>query len=106
MTTFGELMARFPWKPIPGCQGRYVLSGGRSDLSPEELLGPEPETREFHVDRARDPVLVARMDDGSGLISYKQADGRYVHTLNTAEGFARKMRQLQLWDAAADIQGN
>ena len=29
-----------------------------------------------------------------GLISFRKDDGRYVHTLNTEEGFARKCREL------------
>jgi hypothetical protein len=94
MTSFDELMTRFSWKPIPRCDGRYVLSGGLSDLSPAALAGPEAEVREFQSGRSRDPVLVVNLDKGSGLISYRQPDGRYVHTLNTAEGFARKLQQL------------
>jgi len=42
---------------------------------------------------ARDPVIVAAFEDG-GLISYRQADGRFLHTLNTREGFERKLDQL------------
>jgi hypothetical protein len=44
---------------------------------------------------SRDPVLVARFADG-GLISYRRADGTYVHTLNTREGLERKLAQLGL----------
>jgi len=29
-----------------------------------------------------------------GLISYKRADGTYLHTLNTAEGLERKLASL------------
>jgi len=29
-----------------------------------------------------------------GLISYKRRDGTFLHTLNTAEGFARKLADL------------
>jgi hypothetical protein len=42
---------------------------------------------------ARDPVIVAPFEDG-GLISYRKADGMFLHTLNTREGFERKLRQL------------
>ena len=34
-------------------------------------------------------------DDGA-LLSYCKPDGRYVYTLNTAEGCARKLAQLGL----------
>jgi hypothetical protein len=59
----------------------------------EALLGRACHAREFITDRARDRVLVVPLEDG-GLISYARADGRLVHTLNTAEGFARKLSQL------------
>jgi hypothetical protein len=48
---------------------------------------------EHRVPGARDPVIVARFEDG-GLISYLRADGTYVHTLNTCEGLERKLAQL------------
>jgi len=47
----------------------------------------------FAVDAARDPVHVALLD-GGGLISYRRADGHFVHTLNTPDGLARKLAQL------------
>jgi hypothetical protein len=48
---------------------------------------------EHLVAAAKDPVIVAPLADG-GLISYRKADGTYVHTLNSREGFERKLRQL------------
>ena len=42
---------------------------------------------------AKDPVIVTPFDDG-GLISYRKADGLFLHTLNTREGLERKLRQL------------
>ena len=45
------------------------------------------------VAAARDPVHVAALD-GGGLISYARPDGSWAHTLNTPEGFARKLAQL------------
>ena len=42
---------------------------------------------------ARDPVIVTPFDDG-GMISYCKAQGLFLHTLNTREGFERKLRQL------------
>jgi hypothetical protein len=51
-------------------------------------------TGSSHVcNAAKDPVIVTALDDG-GLISYRKADGTYLHTLNTREGFERKLRQL------------
>jgi hypothetical protein len=50
---------------------------------------------EHQIAAAKDPVIVAPIVDG-GLISYRKADGTYVHTLNTSEGFERKLQQLGL----------
>jgi hypothetical protein len=44
---------------------------------------------------AADPVIVAATEWG-GLNSYRKDDGRYIHTLNSVEGFARKCRRLGL----------
>ena len=47
----------------------------------------------FRVRQARDAILVAKFA-GGGLISYLRSDRTSVHTLNTLEGLARKLRQL------------
>lgn len=91
--TFDELMKAWDWKPIRNCPGRYVLHGERNDLRPQEILGDEIEESEYRVEAAKDAVLVVELDDG-GLISYRRADGSFLHTLNTAEGFRRKLSQL------------
>jgi len=92
--TFDELLMTRDWKPIRNCPGRFVLHGVRSDLPPDALVaGAAAELSEFSVEGVRDKVVVARLKDG-GVISYKRADGTYLHTLNNAEGFARKLREL------------
>lgn len=58
------------------------------------LVGPDCKTYTFRVKLARDPVLVTPLDRGTGLISYQRRDGSLVHTLNDAEGLARKLNQL------------
>jgi hypothetical protein len=92
--TFDRLMRALDWKPIAHCPGRFVLATP-GDLTPPDLVGPDVELGEFTTVHARDPVIVGRFADG-GLISYRRADRRYVHTLNTPEGFERKLRQLGL----------
>ena len=93
MITFDELMAKWSWKPIRGCPGRYILNTAPASLLPEDLLGPDVEVSTFRVQAARDTVVVVRMDRG-GLISYRQTDEAYLHTLNDAEGFERKLLAL------------
>jgi hypothetical protein len=70
-----------------------VLLGASGDLRPSDLLGDDVLIVEYLTDAARDAVLVAALDDG-GLISYRRADGSFLHTLNTLEGFERKLSQL------------
>jgi hypothetical protein len=60
--------------------------------APEKLV-PGHAMREHPVAGARDPVAVVRFP-GGGLISYRKPDGRWLHTLNTADGFARKLEAL------------
>ena len=92
--TFDQIMSRWEWRPIPNCPGRFALSSGRSALAPSEIV---PATigmvAEHTIAAAPDPVIVTKFEDG-GLISYRKPDGSFVHTLNTAEGFDRKLRQL------------
>src|SRR5215216_1658939 len=91
--SFDDLMSRWNWKPIRNCPGRFVLDDASYSLSLAELLGENIEASEFSVDAAKDAVLVVRINQG-GIISYKRENGTFIHTLNTAEGFERKLRQL------------
>jgi hypothetical protein len=90
---FEELKAAWEWAPIRNCPGRFTLRGGAAKVSPAELVGDDAEPTEFRVGGARDPVVVCRCGDG-GLISYRKGDNTYLHTLNTAAGFERKLTQL------------
>jgi len=92
--TSDEIMSRWPWRPIPNCPGRFVLSSGRSSLAPSEIASASIGAISEHVVPATpDPVVVAEFEDG-GLISYRKPDGSFIHTLNTIEGLDRKLRQL------------
>jgi hypothetical protein len=91
--SFDDLMSTWGWRPIRNCPGRFALDKAACNLSLSELVGGDVEVSEFHVEAAKDTVLVACLDRG-GIISYKRADGSILHTLNTAEGFERKLRQL------------
>ena len=93
MTTFDDLWSHQAWLDIPGCPGRYRLRERISTRSPKDLVGGSTELQEYDVPSCRDTVLVAKLR-GGGLISYRQSNETYVHTLNTPEGFARKLEQL------------
>ena len=93
--TFSALFDRLSWRPIPNCPGRYVLAAGPVATPPEEIAPAAHHRSEHTCIAAKDPVIVTPFDDG-GLISYRKADGTFLHTLNTPEGFERKLRQLAI----------
>ena len=88
-----ELLRTWDWHPIRNCPGRYVLAGSRIDISVQQVLAEDVVTMEYRVEAVPDAVLVVKLVDG-GLISYKRHVGSFLHTLNTAEGFERKLSQL------------
>jgi hypothetical protein len=93
--TFSELFERWAWRPIPNCPGRYVLAAGPVAAAPADLVPGSSGGSEHLCAAARDPVIATPFEDG-GLISYRKADGLFLHTLNTREGFERKLRQLEI----------
>jgi hypothetical protein len=90
--TFKALFAAHPWRPIRGCPGRFSFA---SAISPQLLLGLDSSVplNEHQIEAATDPVTTVSVA-GGGLISFRHADGWFVHTLNTPEGFVRKLAQL------------
>lgn len=91
--TFSELLDRCAWRPIANCPGRYVLAAGPVATPPSDLVRGAKGSSEHVTVSARDPVIVTPLDDG-GLISYRKANGLFLHTLNTRDGFERKLDQL------------
>ena len=90
---FEEIKTKWNWGPIRGCPGRYVWRENDKNIAPSEIVGEATRFEDFRVEKAADAVVVGRIKDG-GLISYRRSDGSYLHTLNTAEGFERKLTQL------------
>jgi hypothetical protein len=93
--TFQYLWTRWPWRPIRNCPGRFILPWTEQPISFEVLLDSSCIPQAFSSPAAKDQVLVVPLEEG-GLISYQPPDGRLIHTLNTPEGFSRKLRQLQI----------
>ncbi len=91
--TVQELFTAYKWKAIANCPGRYVLEKPQPALSPGQLAQVEYDPAEFHVEGAKDVVLVLVLE-GGGLITYSRPDGSYLHTLNDGLGFRRKLEQL------------
>lgn len=96
--TVEELYNQWEWKSIPHCPGRYILVTSNRSLPLRSLLNDETcQVDEYDSPHSRDRVLVVRLMDG-GLISYRRDDGTMVHTLNSPEGFHRKLVQLGIED--------
>ena len=91
--TIQRLIDRYSGRQLRGCPGRYVLTDAPPGLTVEALVGSEGGLREFDVPAARDTVVVAVLAAG-GVISYRRKDGTYLHTVNTPEGFERKLAAL------------
>ena len=91
--TVSTLLEQWAWRAIPNCPGRYALKAGAIATPPEDIVPGSKRGSEYVSVSTRDPVIVTPLDDG-GLISYRKADGTFLHTLNTREGLERKLRQL------------
>ena len=92
--TFDQLMRQWDFQPIRHCPGRFLLSSARFSGPPQDLAGPGLAVFKFRVEAARDLVFVTPLPGGADLISYRRTDAAFLHTLNTASGFQRKLRQL------------
>ena len=88
-----------PWRELRNCPGRYVSKKKTLALvSPFDLLvdllgDAALPLRRVELD-GKDPVFVCRFRGGGGLLTYAKHEGsdsaRFVHTLNTESGLARK----------------
>jgi hypothetical protein len=87
------------WKPLGGCDGRFVHRG--SSLARLSLPALVREwqvasctsvVRCCEVDESMDAADVVRFVGGGGMITYVKSDGAFVHTLNTESGLARKLK--------------
>jgi len=114
---FIALYRNFRWKKIPNCTGRYTCRDHKSvsQLTPKRFLEANDIVLErikeltqyyvsFEEERRKDPIYVIPFADTAltGLISYvKHHDDvegsvSYVHTLNSASGFQRKLEAIHV----------
>lgn len=91
--TFEAVLKRGDWRPIRDCPGRFALRGVPPTFSLADLLGSGANMQRFRSPKAKDAVWAVRLENG-GVISYNRPDGTWLHTLNTPEGFERKLKQL------------
>jgi hypothetical protein len=95
LTTFEKVFGEGNWIPIHNCPGRFRMIGGRSEIPVENLAESENPVVEFLTEIVPDKVLTMEFTDGGGIISYVKEDGTFIHTLNTKEGFERKLEHLK-----------
>jgi len=93
--TFDNVKRLGKWTPIRDCPGRFVLRGVLPTFSVVDLLGDIAGIQQYQSPRAIDTIWVVCLQDG-GVISYKRLAGTWRHTLNTEEGFRRKLEQLEI----------
>jgi len=108
-----RLWLEHPWRPLRGCDGRYVQRGTQlSTLSLAALCevwrvrgrsavvsvrdatagdGSSDGSSSGSGGRSGDGVECLRLAGGGGLLTYCKPDGSYVHTLNTESGLGRKL---------------
>jgi len=97
--SFAALLEAWPWRPIHGCPGRFVL-GARVAL--DALLDPAVPRLAPRKLAAPDPVVTSLLE-GGGLLSFLKPDGSLVHTLGNLEGQRRKLAALGL-DLRAELR--
>ena len=95
MMTFDTVKRLGKWTAIRNCPGRFVLRGVLPAFSIVDLLGGIAGVQRFQSPRTKDTVWVFCLEDG-GVISYRRPAGAWRHTLNTEEGFRRKLEQLEI----------
>lgn len=95
MMTFDTVKRLGKWTPIRDCPGRFVLRGVLPSFSIVDLLGDVADVQQFQSPRAQDTIWIVRLEDGA-VISYRRPAGTWRHTLNTEEGFRRKLEQLEI----------
>ena len=91
------------WKALRNCPGRYAHAKASRELGakpPEQLLADlfgaaAPPLTRLEIP-GKDPIDVARLPGGGGLLTYAKSGGRYVHTLNTESGLVRKCEALAI----------
>ena len=96
---FDQLLDRLPWRPLRGCHGRWVLSP-EVEAGPPERLWPAAAPERYRSPAAPDEIYLTRFDDGGGLLSYRKPNGRFLHTLNSPDGLARKLERLGIEPSA------
>lgn len=100
--TVASLTARYGARPIRGCPGRAVLRV-ESSVRLRDLLDPTLPIHSYdELPSARDAVHVARLADG-GVVSFRRPDGSWVHTVNTPEGFRRRLARFGLAEPSSAL---
>lgn len=112
--TFEQFSSVWDWKEIPNCPGRFTMHPQKTISSSvkdfmirtnEDVSGILNEwnindwTKVWPAGEVvRNVLWVARLENDCGIISYEHPSGGFLHTLNNASGFERKLKALHIYD--------
>ncbi len=92
---FSHFMAKYPFKAIANCPGRFCLRGVHG-ISSIADLGSSFAWEKLPDGCSRDVCFVTEFEDKTGgLIVFEKRDKALIVTLSNASGFARKMAMLR-----------
>lgn len=113
-SNFDTFHSCYDWKEIPNCPGRYTLHPQKTvsfdvqqflcntDKNLESIVNEWPTNtwlKKWEKGQVvRDILWAVRLEDNCGVISYEHKTGGFLHTLNTASGFERKLKALHIYD--------
>ena len=118
--TFEQFEEVWSWKEIPNCPGRYTLDPQKtiSQDVKEFMCKTEPGLCDQLADLpleawtmrweknevVRDILWAVRIANNCGIVSYQHKTGGFLHTLNSASGFERKLKALHIYDQVFPTQ--
>ena len=94
--TIAQLIDAYEGRPIRNCPGRYILNRARTQMPPSRIVGEHFRQTVYEETPAKDKVIVTWIENW-GLISFHRKDGSWCHTVNEPDGFARKLKALEIF---------
>lgn len=113
-SNFNAFYTAHAWQEIPNCPGRYTLHPQKTlSLNVQEFIfdtdgSLEQKIKDWPIENwlirwdkgevVRDILWAVRLENDCGIISYEHRTGGFLHTLNSASGFERKLKALKIYD--------
>lgn len=77
-----QLWSKWPWKPVKNEPGRYNMKRVGDGIPPVALCETAGLGKVKCV-QVKPALLIIDLEGGGGLVTIKNPDGTFVHTLNT-----------------------